>query len=241
MLTFLRKIRKSLIESGSGQKYLLYAVGEILLVMIGILLALQVNNWNEERKKSIDEKALLTQLTITVQSNLDHLEESKMIDYQTMSSINTLIFALENDLPYHDSIASHFYKSIGGKEAVFSTSALESIRSKGVDIIKYDSLRAMILDLFDMTYKTLEDMWEIDQTSFVNSETPIYMKNFRFMEGKYAIPKDYPSLLNDFEILSLLNWRLEIRRFSVLEKERAVGKSKDLIKEINAYIKSMEN
>ncbi len=47
MLTFLRKIRKSLIDTGSARKYMLYAVGEILLVMIGILLALQINNWND--------------------------------------------------------------------------------------------------------------------------------------------------------------------------------------------------
>ena len=50
MLTFLRKIRRSLIESGSTQKYLLYAIGEIALVVIGILIALQINNWNEDSK-----------------------------------------------------------------------------------------------------------------------------------------------------------------------------------------------
>ena len=49
MLTFLRKIRKSLIESGSARKYIVYAIGEIALVVIGILMALQINNWNEER------------------------------------------------------------------------------------------------------------------------------------------------------------------------------------------------
>tara|TARA_Y100000385_G_C13099534_1_gene643585 strand:- start:2936 stop:3121 length:186 start_codon:yes stop_codon:yes gene_type:complete len=50
MLTLLRKIRKSLIDSGSSRKYLLYAIGEIALVVIGILIALQINNWNESRK-----------------------------------------------------------------------------------------------------------------------------------------------------------------------------------------------
>ena len=51
MLTFFRRIRKGLLGDGATSKYLLYAVGEILLVMIGILLALQVNNWNNERQK----------------------------------------------------------------------------------------------------------------------------------------------------------------------------------------------
>jgi hypothetical protein len=51
MLTFFRKIRKSLNESSSARKYLLYAIGEIALVVIGILIALQVNNWNEKRQE----------------------------------------------------------------------------------------------------------------------------------------------------------------------------------------------
>ena len=50
MLTFLRKIRKSLLDGGKIRRYLFYAVGEILLVVIGILIALQINNWNEDRK-----------------------------------------------------------------------------------------------------------------------------------------------------------------------------------------------
>jgi hypothetical protein len=51
MFTFLRKIRLLLIESGSARKYLVYSIGEIALVVIGIVLALQINTWNEWRKE----------------------------------------------------------------------------------------------------------------------------------------------------------------------------------------------
>ena len=51
MLRFFRKLRERLLTENKFSKYLLYALGEIALVMIGILLALQVNNWNEERKQ----------------------------------------------------------------------------------------------------------------------------------------------------------------------------------------------
>ncbi|MBK7873993.1 MAG: hypothetical protein IPJ74_26755 [Saprospiraceae bacterium] len=50
MLRFFRNIRRRLLDSGSLRKYLVYAVGEIILVVIGILIALQINNWNEGRK-----------------------------------------------------------------------------------------------------------------------------------------------------------------------------------------------
>ncbi len=49
MVTFLRKIRRSLLASKQFRKYLLYAIGEIALVVVGILIALQINNWNEDR------------------------------------------------------------------------------------------------------------------------------------------------------------------------------------------------
>ncbi len=55
MIKFFRKIRQKLLTENRFSKYLIYAIGEIVLVMVGILLALQVNNWNELRKKDQDE------------------------------------------------------------------------------------------------------------------------------------------------------------------------------------------
>ncbi|NBB76574.1 MAG: hypothetical protein GVY02_04270 [Bacteroidetes bacterium] len=62
MLKFFRAIRKKLIEKDNVRKYLLYAIGEILLVVIGILIALQVNTWNENRKIANEEQAILIRL-----------------------------------------------------------------------------------------------------------------------------------------------------------------------------------
>ena len=59
MLTLFRRIRKALLEDGRISKYLLYATGEIALVVIGILIALQINNWNEEQQAHRFENELL--------------------------------------------------------------------------------------------------------------------------------------------------------------------------------------
>lgn len=66
MITFFRRIREKFIGEGNVRRYLLYAIGEILLVVIGILIALQVNNWNEERK----ERAVVDELNSAILSDL---------------------------------------------------------------------------------------------------------------------------------------------------------------------------
>ncbi len=82
MLTFLRKIRKSLIDSGRSRKYLLYAIGEIGLVVIGILLALQINNWNENRKKQIAEQESIDKFVLL-------LEIDSILFSQYLQSLDT--------------------------------------------------------------------------------------------------------------------------------------------------------
>nr|WP_297912035.1 DUF6090 family protein [uncultured Allomuricauda sp.] len=74
MLRFLKKLRQGFLSEGNFSKYLAYALGEIILVVLGILIALQINNWNERRKTDEERKTLLSALLSdadTTQKRLD--------------------------------------------------------------------------------------------------------------------------------------------------------------------------
>jgi len=73
MIKFFRHIRKSLLSENKLNKYLIYAIGEIVLVVIGILIALQINNWNEERIEKIALNGLLQNISNGVQSDIRNL------------------------------------------------------------------------------------------------------------------------------------------------------------------------
>lgn len=66
MIKFFRKIRQNLLLEGKTSRYIKYAIGEIVLVVIGILIALQINNWNENRKDTIEEQAILESLFLNL-------------------------------------------------------------------------------------------------------------------------------------------------------------------------------
>ena len=84
MIKFFRKIRYNLMEQNKTAKYLKYAIGEIILVVIGILIALQINNWNENRKSDIFENEILTQ----IRANLIK-DKSVLADYINNAELAT--------------------------------------------------------------------------------------------------------------------------------------------------------
>jgi hypothetical protein len=73
MINFFRKIRRQNLAENKTGKYIKYAIGEILLVVIGILIALQVNNWNEERAKEIALQAHLKNLVEDLNQDIGSL------------------------------------------------------------------------------------------------------------------------------------------------------------------------
>lgn len=118
MLRFFRNLRKSIIETVTNhnsfsisRKYLLYAIGEIVLVMIGILLALQVNNWNELRKDRIKEKYVLLEILNSINNDLDVYDRA--FDYRLegkRNGIDSLLYYHTYKLSIHeDSLMKHYY------------------------------------------------------------------------------------------------------------------------------------
>ena len=78
MLKIFRKIRQQLLNSGQMKKYSIYALGEIFLVVIGILIALQINNWNEENKTYQKQRSYLELIQTEMSNNLDILKKEKL-------------------------------------------------------------------------------------------------------------------------------------------------------------------
>lgn len=98
MIKFFRKIREQLLTQNKFTKYLIYAIGEIFLVVIGILIALQVNNYNEQRKTNVKESKYLVSIKNELLNNLEVvktentlLNSSLKAQKRLMSLINTKI------------------------------------------------------------------------------------------------------------------------------------------------------
>jgi hypothetical protein len=156
MLTFFRHIRKSLLGSGQARKYLLYAIGEIALVVIGILIALQINNWNEWRKDRAKEKIILYELEETISKNCTNLSNAlRRLEFRNTRA-NSLLEFLSRNLPYEESLGKMIHYARIGTRFTLSHSGYEELKNAGFGILSSDSLKSEIINLYEFTYPEMQ-------------------------------------------------------------------------------------
>ena len=91
MIKFFRNIRKDLMEKNKTRRYFKYAIGEIILVVIGILIALQINNWNENRKDLLNETKILNTLHAEFKQNRITLDSTLTLLNQSEKALNFVL------------------------------------------------------------------------------------------------------------------------------------------------------
>lgn len=138
MITFFRKIRKALVDTGATGKYLLYAVGEIALVVIGILIALQINNWNEEQKAREIETKVLYEVVENLEANIQRLESNIERGKTDNEFTDIIISVIDHKLPYSDSLDRHFPLALNAVDegSFLSYVGYESLKNVGLKLFR---------------------------------------------------------------------------------------------------------
>ena len=105
MIKFFRQIRYKLMSENKTGKYFKYAIGEIILVVIGILIALNINNWNEKRKNNLLKQAYIKNLKIDLNTDLETLEVLNEYNNEYEKSGFYFLSYLRNNLSEVDTLA----------------------------------------------------------------------------------------------------------------------------------------
>lgn len=108
MIKLFRKICQNLLTENKFGKYLIYPVGEIVLVVIGILIALSINNWNEDRKDVKREIKLLYDIQNDVNKNIKNIDEGIIILEEGIKRSKEIVSAFEKQTKYDSIMNKHF-------------------------------------------------------------------------------------------------------------------------------------
>jgi len=227
-------IRQKLLSQNRITRYLLYAVGEILLVMIGILLAVQVNTWNEDRKRTSHEHKVLKELLLNLQmDSLDHALNREW-SYEVGASAGYVVDGLEARVAWQDSMVLHYGRLLLHGVATLNTSAYDNLKSIGFDLITNDSIRIALTRLYSLDItrmlKLEKEMLSDDQ---IHNIVPVVLKRVRINEPWWnSTPHDYEALMDDLEFQSVVRWKSVTNNHIAGEYEIARRKTTELIEMI---------
>lgn len=208
MIPFFRKIRKKLADDNQFLKYSRYAIGEIVLVVVGILIALQINNWNEERKEKLQETKILYNLKDEFQENLQNLRFKDSILKTTINNLETVFeeLKLKDKLYTGKELDSILSLSLSSPTWIPSEFILIDLKSSGnLTRLSNDKLKKLLykwsrfFSELDETQKMIED----SNTQLINyikangSLRNIDIKNASFNYDKSDLIKNNDHLLKD--------------------------------------------
>jgi hypothetical protein len=246
MIKFFRKIRQNLLMENKTGKYFKYAIGEIVLVVIGILIALSINNWNEERKKDTVEKNILLELLSTLESDMNFQRNLINFNEDVISSAKLVIKHLNNNYPYHDSLDYHFGNIANDFAGLTRDQSYQRAKSYGLDFIENDSLKQELSWTYETNTNNLYRLAEKYNLYLNISLEPILNDLFvgsGYNDEQYfeiLTPVDYSSLMKNEKyknILSRIIWKNE--EFLVFLRRRYY-RMENLVRFINKEIESIK-
>lgn len=216
MTSFFRKIRQNLLSQNRVTRYLAYAIGEILLVVIGILIALQVNNWNQERLAKMKAKSYHERIIEDLEIFIDETEGSIRRSSSIRKMILQTIDMLEaKELP-EDKIGAfertmHLYYQVPYRNPSIST--ITEMRSNGeLELMQNLDLRKRLIQfeqeilsadeiLVLMGHHAAESVFYIDQ--YIRSKPDTSMVSNDYV--KIGIKANFEEISNDPRFLNYLS------------------------------------
>jgi hypothetical protein len=161
-----------MLTNNKVSKYILYALGEILLVVIGILIALQVNNWNEDRKDRFREQKILESIYDDINTDKKNIRSMMENERRNIGLNHQLISILKDPSSEYENSMDSLFGQIN-RYSVFYPQRIgyESLKSAGLDILKNDNLKAAIVDLYDYQYGLIAETLDLKKQLYISSNT----------------------------------------------------------------------
>ena len=149
MLFLLRNIRRKLLAGNQFIAYLLYGIGEIILVVIGILIAVQIDDSVANRQNRVLERKILNEILVDLNNDIAEINDDLGGFNIIKASDSALIAYFYSSDPFTDTIGANIF--IGEKSPHFNpiSGGYQLLKSKGIDLIRHDSLRIAITSYYE--------------------------------------------------------------------------------------------
>ena len=243
MIKFFRKIRQNLLSEGKTGKYLKYAIGEIILVVVGILIALSINKANDAEKQRQKELALLSEMSKNLQIDLEDLDFNIKGSAERIKANEIILKALQERIPMHDSLKPYYGNILGNFQLSSNNAAFANLQSVGLDLISNDSLRNAISNLYIVKYTYLENVTKGADDGFQwNTFYPQFLDLINVDQmWVSAEPVSHEALMDNRKFQETLKMNLFFRNYMQRQYTMIHKDVNSLLVQIERHIKTLKD
>lgn len=219
------------------------ALGEMILIIFGILIALQIDNWNENRKESELRYSALEEVQGALQADLVHIKNRIDRAGAIADSLTWLSGELEDKRPYDKDVAdafAHLQYSI-----VFEprTGPFETLKANGLNVLDQIDLESSLIRLYDYAYPRMQWMLEQELNHFNQTvSTPLMYEYFQLKrkapdaELHDAEPLSYEAILESTRLLTTIRRKADKARSIQQRFERVQNQAVALLAKVDAAL-----
>lgn len=242
------KIRSKLLSANRLSRYIAYAIGEIILVVIGILIAIQINNWNQEKLDRDFELTMLKDIKSSLESDLEYYEYSIASMSRREDAIQKLLSMISSGKTYPDSTLLEAYNAMTvGNIFLYNKGGYEALKSVGLDKISNDSLRKELILLYEVDYPEIQSFYNVVIDSAPrNKEYKLELHNklwervqIQMADNSYKIvsrPINASEFLQQKELIERIKIEQDNLNFTMIRMPQIEGIIKKTIELVNAEI-----
>jgi len=238
MLKFFRNIRQNLLADSKFSKYLFYAIGEIILVVIGILIALAINNWNTKKNNEEKEKEALTEIFQGLKSDHQQLIEINAQEKEVIRIIDSLNMEFNDRGRFSkDSLQVYLGKALVGQRPKFVTTPYDVLISSGIGLIQDKDIRYDIAKYYGRSVPDLESDGEDLFQQWYDAILPFIQKEAdHWVLGKILVPYSLDAVFNNNELFQLLKVNRDNHYQMQLNSKQMMHANEALMKKIELKI-----
>lgn len=209
-----RQMKKAL--QNKSWTFLKYAIAEFLMVVVGILFALQINNWNAIRINKESKNNIISEIKAQLQDDLIDIEGNIKGHEQALSAVDSIRIYLQGGLTTSDSLKWYIHRAIGDYTSLSNTTSFDKLKEFGLQYIQNETLRKEVARLYDYQYESLnlleEDYYPASYYEEYKDKVLDEVEPYLYLDGQNVAYKSVPlgtalSPRFAFELAQIKQWR----------------------------------
>jgi len=219
-------------------KYLLYAIGEIILVVIGILIALGINNWNVKMNTKIKERDALTEIFQDLESDNALLKRTKIDEENIIKSIEILISEYSKRGSHsEDSLQTYLGKALVANRLKFVNTAYNVLLSSDIGLIQDKSIRYLIAQYYEKEIPRVERDAMDTYNEWYDAILPIIREEADYWKwDEILVPNSMSSIFENEDLFKILKTNIYNHYGVFVSADAVLKENEKLLEKIETLI-----